>query len=59
MADEDHTARGDIVRAILVSRDRPVLLDVNLAQLYGVTTGALNQLSNATSKDFPPTSRFG
>jgi len=43
MADEDHNARADIVKAILVARDRAVLLDVDLALLYGVSTGALNQ----------------
>ncbi len=38
MVDEDHAARGDIIRTILVARDRAVLLDVDLALLYGVTT---------------------
>jgi hypothetical protein len=53
MADEDHTARGDIVSAILVARDRAVLLDVDLAQLYGVTTGALNQAVKRNLERFP------
>jgi hypothetical protein len=53
MADEDHTTRGDIVEAILVARDRAVLLDVDLAQLYGVTTGALNQAVKRNLERFP------
>jgi hypothetical protein len=53
MTDEDHTPRGDIVRAILVARDRAVLLDVDLAQLYGVTTGALNQAVKRNIERFP------
>jgi hypothetical protein len=53
MADEDHAARGDIVRAILVARDRAVLLDVDLALLYGVTTAALNQAVKRNLGRFP------
>jgi hypothetical protein len=53
MADEDHTARGDIVRAILVVRDRAALLDVDLAALYGVTTAALNQAVKRNLERFP------
>lgn len=53
MANEDHTTRGDIVRSILVARDRAVLLDVDLAQLYGVTTGALNQAVKRNLERFP------
>ncbi len=53
MADEDHAARGDIVRAILVARDRAVLLDVDLALLYGVTTAALNQAVKRNLERFP------
>ena len=53
MADEDHTARGDIVRSILVVRDRAVLLDADLALLYGVTTKALNQAVKRNLERFP------
>lgn len=53
MADEDHNARGDIVRAILVARDRAVLLDTDLATLYGVTTKALNQAVKRNLERFP------
>jgi len=53
MVDEDHTARGDIVRSILVIRDRAVLLDADLALLYGVTTKALNQAVKRNLERFP------
>src|SRR5688572_27456183 len=53
MANEDHNPRGDIVKAILVARDRAVLLDVDLALLYGVTTGALNQAVKRNLERFP------
>jgi hypothetical protein len=53
MADEDHNFRGDIVRAILVARDRAVLLDVDLASLYGASTGALNQAVKRNLERFP------
>lgn len=53
MADEVHNARGDIVRSILVARDRAVLLDADLALLYGVTTKALNQAVKRNLERFP------
>ena len=53
MADEDHSARGDIVRAILIARNRAVLLDADLAALYGVTTKALNQAVKRNLARFP------
>src|SRR5512144_3221727 len=53
MADENATAGEDIVWAILVARDRAVLLDVDLARLYGVTTGALNQSVKRNLDRFP------
>jgi len=53
MADEGHNAREDIVRAILVARDRALLLDADLALLYGVTTGALNQAVKRNLARFP------
>lgn len=53
MADEDHNPRGDIVRAILVARNRAVLLDSDLATLYGVTTKALNQAVKRNLERFP------
>ena len=43
MPDDDQTVRGDIVRTILVARNRTIVLDVDLAELYDVTTAALNQ----------------
>jgi hypothetical protein len=53
MGDENATAGEDIARAILVARDRAVLLDVELARLYGVTTGALNQSVKRNLARFP------
>jgi len=53
MADEEHDPRGDIVKSILVARDRAVLLDVDLALLYGVSTGALNQAVKRNFERFP------
>jgi hypothetical protein len=49
MANEDHNPGVDpaapieIAKAILVARNVNVLLDSDLAKLYGVTTMALNQ----------------
>jgi hypothetical protein len=53
MPDEDQIARADIVRAILVARGRTVLLDVDLAELYGVPTAALNQAVKRNLERFP------
>lgn len=53
MPNENQIARGDIVKSILVARDRAVLLDVELAALYGVTTGALNQAVKRNLQRFP------
>jgi hypothetical protein len=43
----------DITRAILVSRGRRVLLDAELATLYGVTTRRLNEQVRRNRKRFP------
>jgi hypothetical protein len=53
MADQVQSPGGDIVKAILVARDRAVLLDVDLALLYGVTTAALNQAVKRNFERFP------
>lgn len=53
MAEEDALPRGDIVQSILVARDRAVLLDVDLAELYGVATAALNQAVKRNLGRFP------
>ena len=58
MPDDDETVRGDIVRTILVARNRTILLDVDLAELYGVTTGALNQAVKRNLARFPPDFAF-
>jgi hypothetical protein len=58
MADEDHNGGDDIVRAILVARNRAVLLDADLATLYGVTTKALNQAVKRNLERFPPDFAF-
>ena len=44
---------GEIVKAILVTRDVNVLLDSDLAALYGVSTTALNQAVKRNAKRFP------
>ena len=43
----------DITRAILVLRGRRVLLDAELAMLYGVTTRRLNEQVRRNRKRFP------
>lgn len=42
-----------IERLILLVRDRRVILDADLAVLYGVTTKALNQAVKRNKKRFP------
>jgi hypothetical protein len=46
-------ASRDIAKVILVARDRAVLLDADLASLYGVTTKALNQAVKRNAARFP------
>jgi len=53
MSDENQAVQGDVIKAILVARNRAVLLDVDLAVLYGVSTGALNQAVARNLKRFP------
>jgi len=48
------TIRPDVIeQAIQVLRGQRVLLDSDLAQLYGVTTGALNQAVRRNRERFP------
>jgi hypothetical protein len=58
MTDDAHNLRGDIVKAILVARNRAVLLDADLATLYGVATKALNQAVKRNLERFPPDFAF-
>lgn len=44
----------DIVRSIRIIRGQRVLLDSNLAALYGVATKALNQAVRRNPRRFPP-----
>ena len=44
---------ADIVRFITVLRGQRVILDAELAALYGVTTKALNQAVKRNSERFP------
>jgi hypothetical protein len=44
----------EIERAIKVVRGQRVMLDSELARLYGVTTGALNQAVKRNADRFPP-----
>jgi hypothetical protein len=47
-----------IERAILFVRDEKVMLDAELAQIYGVTTKALNQAVKRNLSRFPPDFMF-
>jgi phage regulator Rha-like protein len=53
MTAEHHVKPRDIANSILVARDRAVLLDIELAELYGVTTAALNQAVKRNLERFP------
>jgi hypothetical protein len=54
MAKDLSPARAEqIERAILVVRGQRVLLDADLARLYGVTTAALNQAVRRNAARFP------
>jgi hypothetical protein len=51
--EEVHAVSSDIVRFILFARERTVLLDADLAALYGVTTKSLNQAVKRNAARFP------
>jgi len=53
MEDPAPNPEEEVVRAILIARDRTVLLDADLAALYGVTTKALNQAVKRNIARFP------
>jgi hypothetical protein len=53
MGDRELNPEKEIARTILVARDRTVLLDADLAALYGVTTKALNQAVKRNIARFP------
>ena len=53
MVDAAPGTSGEIVKSILVARDVNVLLDSDLAALYGVSTTALNQAVKRNSARFP------
>ena len=53
MPPEAEITPNEISKAILVARDRTVLLDSDLAELYGVATKALNQAVKRNSARFP------
>ena len=53
MENEIQAAPEKIVKSILVARGRAVLLDVDLADLYGVLTGSLNQAVKRNLARFP------
>lgn len=50
---------GRIARSILVIRGQRVLIDFDLARLYGVETKALNQAVKRNAERFPPDFMFG
>ncbi|HEY8240559.1 MAG TPA: ORF6N domain-containing protein [Kiritimatiellia bacterium] len=47
-----------VQRGILILRDQKVMLDVDLAELYGVETRTLNQAVKRHTERFPPTFMF-
>jgi ORF6N domain len=54
MASQEVPSGLDIVRSIRIVRGQRVLLDSNLAALYGVPTKALNQAVRRNPRRFPP-----
>ena len=60
MSSDKSLVSGDgIERAILLVRGEKVMLDSDLAELYGVSTKALNQAVKRNEAVFQPTSCFG
>ena len=53
MKSRSAVSAGQIERAIHVVRGQRVILDSELAQLYGVTTAALNQAVKRNARRFP------
>src|SRR5436190_857562 len=53
MGNDESDLQAEITRSILVARDRTVLLDSDLAELYGVTTKSLNQAVKRNISRFP------
>ena len=53
MSNTDLIPSEKIEKAIYLIRGEKVMLDRDLAKLYGVLTGALNQGSAAQSRAFP------
>lgn len=53
MSDRDDVASTAIDSRILSVRGQSVILDADLARLYGVSTGALNQAVKRNTKRFP------
>src|SRR5436309_8844863 len=51
-------SQQQIESAVLVLRGEKVLLDADLAAMYGVTTGALNQAVQRNRGRFPPDFMF-
>jgi len=50
---------GDQVSGLILTlRSTPVLIDADLAKLYGVTTKALNQAVQRNPDRFPPAFKF-
>ena len=54
MARQPSSEPPDVVRCIRVVRGQRVLLDADLAALYGVATKALNQAVRRNQRRFPP-----
>ena len=55
---KDNLSQHDIEELIITVRDEQVLIDQDIARLYGVTTKALNQQAKRNSARFPSNFRF-
>jgi hypothetical protein len=53
MTDPNLNSPAEVARSILVARGLPVMLDADLAALYGVSTKALNQAVKRNLPRFP------
>lgn len=55
---KDNLSQHDIEELIITVRGEQVLIDQDIARLYGVTTKALNQQAKRNSARFPSNFRF-
>ena len=58
VANCDHLSQPSVESRILTIRDVQVILDRDLAELYGVQTARLNEKVKCNARRFPETFRF-